>query len=206
MKTKDFAKLGKSILPGLPDFAVEGALLFIAPVGSVLRGFCFEGSSFSKDVFFVNAFFLPMYIPRNHLSFTFGDRLRNGTTDIWETTDQNFLEDLRRSTMEVASYLHTLADIEAIIAEIRKRIERPNPHVHEAYAYSLIKAGRAAEAYSAIDVLLTLIKPDVPWQRELQQRAMLIRSLLDESAHQALEQLTVWENHTLRSLKLEKYR
>lgn len=51
MKTKDFAALGRRLLPALPGFRVEGDMIFMHPIAHILRGICFDGSSFDAKLF-----------------------------------------------------------------------------------------------------------------------------------------------------------
>jgi hypothetical protein len=96
MKNKDFARLGKQLLPDLPGFAVKGPYTFIAPVGHSLRGLCFESHSYEANLFYVWVFFLPVFIPRKYVSLNFGRRLQgpNGD-DRWNADAPTLIADLR---------------------------------------------------------------------------------------------------------------
>lgn len=206
MTTKEFVALERKLLPDLPDFEVKGTLLFIKPIGSVLRGFCFEGSSFSKESFYINVFFLPMYIPMDDLGFTFVDRLRSAESGGWESTHPNLDSDLRAAVHDRVPYLRSLCTPIDIVKAIRPKTKLPNPHVHEAFAYSLIKAGDYQSAVDVIKGIPPMVDSAVDWQRALQERVLLIQEKLQRSPEEALQQLDAWEVESFRNLKLEAYR
>lgn len=75
MKKKEFERMFKQWLPELPGFAVKGHLLYKEPIGHILRGFCGEGSGFSKTDFTIHVFAQPLYEPEDFLWFSYGKRI-----------------------------------------------------------------------------------------------------------------------------------
>ena len=59
MKVRQFESLHRSLLLQLEGFVAKRTLVFKPPLRHLLRGFAFEGSSFDKDAFYVNAFVMP---------------------------------------------------------------------------------------------------------------------------------------------------
>src|SRR5579862_3328741 len=105
MKTKEFLSLEKRLLPSFPGFSVKASLMLIPPVHHTLRGFDFDASGFSKDKFYVNAFYLPLCIPQKHLSFTFGKRLK-GTG--WHAAAPNLEAELIPAMKKEVQFLSSL--------------------------------------------------------------------------------------------------
>jgi hypothetical protein len=113
--TREFVAIEKRLLPNFPGFAIKGALMFIQPLGDTLRGFHWEPSGFSKKEFYVNAFFLPLYVPTKHLHFTFGHRI--GSTKRW-SADRSDLETALSSEMQKeASFL--------MVSELQEMWQKP---------------------------------------------------------------------------------
>ena len=193
MKTKDFVALEKLLLPKLPNFTIKGPLLFIVPVGHILRGFHFDGSSFDKKGFYVNAFFMPLYVPSQHLHLTFGRRLRDEGGDRWNTEQPGF-----EATLEVAMQKEVpfLAHLNTAL-NVANALSPPgsNPHTHEALAYSFAKAGETRAALDAIDTLLRLIESikhgtaKLTWELEIAERAQLVKAKLVANPSDAIAQL-----------------
>jgi len=88
---KEFADLGKQLLPDLPGFRVQKHMVVKYPLGDVVRGLHFERSS-DKRFFYVWVFMLPLFVPTKYLNFTFGERLlRPGPGDRWNADAPNLI-------------------------------------------------------------------------------------------------------------------
>jgi hypothetical protein len=211
MKTKDFVALEKRFLPNLTNFAVKGQLLFIIPIEHTLRGFHFDGSSFDKESFYVNAFFMPLCVPSQHIHLTFGRRLRTGGGDRWSIEEPGFEAALETAAQKEVPFLAGLNTALDVANALKPLAERGNPHCHEALAYTLAQAGEIPAAVDAIDTLLKLIEslkrvnPKLTWQMEIAERAKLIKAKLTVSPDDASAQLDIWESETKRNLGLETF-
>ena len=209
MRTKQFLAIEKRLLPSLPGFVIKGRLLFIVPLGHTLRGFHVDGSSFDKQSFYVNAFFMPLYVPSEHLHLTFGRRLRGGGG--WSTATPGFELVLEAQLQKEVPFLDGLKTARDVANALKPFAERSNPHSHEALAYTLVQAGEIRAAVSAIDTLLGSIEaikrvnPQLTWELAIAARAQLVRNKLTEDLESATAQLAVWENETIRNLGLENF-
>ncbi len=209
MRTKDFVALEKRLLLKLPNFTTKGQLLFIVPLGHTLRGFHFDGSSFDKESFYVNAFFMPLCVPSEHLQLTFGRRLRAGGGDRWSTAIPGFEAILEAAVQKEIPFLAGLRTAR----DVADALTPPgtNPHCHEALAYALAQAGEIRAAVAAIDALLGLIdsvrrvNPKLTWELEIANRAQSLKTKLTENPEDAAAQLTRWEFETIRNLGLESF-
>jgi hypothetical protein len=206
MKKNDFVALGKRLLPNLPsDFVLEGSLLLIRPVKSVLRGIHFEGSSFDKTSFYAHAFILPLCVPTKFLYFLFGDRLRIAGADRWNINEPNMLSELsatiKREAVPFFSRVQSIRDVQ----EIAKSHPNPkDPHVQQAIAYAAARSGDVARANEELNRLVRSLDLKIPWQREMTQRAETLKVKLGNS-DDAQRQLEAWERETLKNLGLEKF-
>jgi hypothetical protein len=115
--------------------------LFLSQVEHTLRGFHFKPSAFDKKSFYVNVFFLPLYVPTEHPHFTFGHRV--GSNKRWNI-DQTGLEDTLRFTMlKEVPFLASLKTATDVAGALKPFTKGSNPHCHEALAYTLVRAGQA---------------------------------------------------------------
>jgi len=208
MKNKDFSELAKRLSPDLPGFAVKAPLMFIPPVGHTLRGVCFEGSSFDTNSFYVNVFFLPLFVPRKHLSFEFGNRIRTASGgDRWNADAPDIVCELgialKREALPFLSPIESLRDVE----QAAKSLRLPqNPHVQQAIAYAIARSGDVGKAVVELDALLAMLDVKVPWQREMAERAEVLKTKLLTNPAEAQRQLEAWESETSQNLGLEKFR
>jgi hypothetical protein len=204
--TKEFVVIEKRLLPDFPGFAVKGALMFIQPLGNTLRGFHWEPSAFSKRDFYVNMFFLPLYVPTKHLHFTFGHRV--GGSKRW-SADSRGLENALSSEMQkevpFLNSLETTKEVAKALEPLTKpnKVGYVNPHCYEAFAYALVQAGEMTAARDAINTLLNKVNLTVDWESEIASRAQLIRDKILDKPEKARELLAAWNSETIRNLKLE---
>lgn len=210
MTTKDFLVIERRLLPSFPRFVSKGRLMFIRPIEHTLRGFHFDPSAFSKRDFYVKVFFLPLYVPANHVHLTFGHRLRNRSGERWSGDQPELEAALRSEMLKEAAFLAGLKTADDV-ARALEPFAKPNqagytnPHSYEALAYSLIRAGQAGRAATVIDSLLGSNNSNGDWEREIRARARLIRDRLPESLEEAERQLTVWESETIHNLGLDAF-
>ena len=185
MPTKDFVAIEKRLLPDFPGFAVKGALMFIRPLGNTLRGFHWEASAFSKRDFYVNMFFLPLYVPAKHLHFTFGHRV--GRNKRWSADSPNLESALSSAMQKDVLFLNSLKtpkDVAEALEPLTKpnKVAYVNPHCYEAFAYALAQAGEITAAGDAINTLLNKTNLTVDWESEIASRAQLIRACFINTA------------------------
>ena len=206
MTHKEFAQLGKGLLPGLPGFAVKGPLVFRSPVGHTLQALDFDRSADARH-FYLHVFFLPLCVPRKHVSFGFGKRIR-GTG--WNVDIPDLEAALASAVQTEAVPFLSGLDTPKDVAETMKRLKGESSkdlYVHEAIAYMLALAGESAAAVGWLDRLLSLPTAELgPWVRDIETRARLIRAKLVENPAKALDQLALWEMESVRNLGLEKFR
>jgi hypothetical protein len=204
MRTKDFVTFETRLLPNFPGFAIKESLMFFSPVRHILRGFCFESSRFDKKEFYVNRFFMPLFVPHKHVHFTFGARIGQGG---WKADEPDLETALSTEMQKEVPYLAGLRTAEDVVSSL-ERLIKPNPrgyinpHCLEALAFSLLQAGELTRAANALDKILNLVESAVPWQREIAQRAEILKSKLEANPAEAQRQLEIWENETTENLGL----
>jgi hypothetical protein len=203
MTTEEFVSLGRRLQPDFPDFAIRRRLFFISPLEHTLRGFNFDPSGFDKTRFYINAFYLPLCIPRKNLSYTFGKRLK-GTG--WHADAPNLEIELVNAMQRETPFLISLRTPKDVVEDAKLRAwDSKDPHKREVVAYMLARAGEVAEAVVALDRLLSVLDPDIPWQHEMADRALALNSQLVDAPAAAQRQLDVWEAETVKNLGLEEF-
>ena len=155
MRNKDFAVLAQRLLPDLPGFAIKAPLMFISPVGYTLRGLYFESHSYETNLFYVWVFFLPLFIPRKHVSFEFGKRIGG---DHWNADAPDLIRQLgdalKREALPFLSPIKSPRDV----AQAAMALRLPqNPHIQQAIAYAFARAGEVSAALRALHELIRLL-------------------------------------------------
>ena len=204
MKKKEFETIGKQLLPILPGFVVKGDLLFMRPIGHILRAICFDRSIDPRS-FYVEVFVQPFFVPMEYVVFNFGYRL-GGNCHSWNADNPNLIAELRaglkRDALPFLSQITSVSDF----VKMAKSHPSGNPHTPEAIAFALARAGRNKEAIEVLDQLLGQVKLEVLWQREMADRAKSLKSQLLTDPAAAQRQLDAWEAETVKNLGLEEFR
>jgi hypothetical protein len=146
---------------------------------------------------------MPLCVPVKHLHFTFGHRV--GSKKRWSGDQPDLEAALTSEMLKEALFLTGLKTPRDAAKALGPLTKRPNPHCHEAFAYTLIQAGEARAALEALDALLKLTDTTVAWQQEIASRAQLIKDKLVKP-EEAKKQLAIWESETASNLGLEMFR
>ena len=204
MKNKDFARLAKQ-LSDLPSLYVKGPMAVLRPVKHVLRGLYFEGSSFDAQSFYLWAFFLPTFVPTKHVILNFGKRLRlPDGSDRWNATEPDLLTRLNEAAKQDAlpflSRIQSTGDMTAALTALTKA---QDPYAQQAIAFAWALSRDIGRAEQELKQLLGLLDMKIPWQRDMAERAEILKVKLLADPIEAQEQLKTWEAETLRNLGLE---
>jgi hypothetical protein len=205
MKKIDFIKIGKQFLDLLPNYTINGDLIFTLTEHRVLRGFCFEGSAFNKETFFVNFFIMPLALPTQTLYFNCGNRLRDCQgADAWSTNQKDLIEELRNAVKNQAiPWFSTFDSPRETIFFIKKWVsESKNFRTWETGAALLASYADIEGALAFIDRCLEVCDLSILWHRDIaEQLKELKKACLDNPL--ALETLLdYWTKETLITLKL----
>lgn len=203
MKTKDFAALGKKLLPYMSGFTSKGMLIFAQPIDHIIRGLHFDGSSHNPRSFYIYAFFQPLCVPHRNIHFTLGFRLRNMEgVDGWSSDDPHLIEKIGEAiaakAMPFLNGVATLRDA-AVAAET---MQSSNPHVMEAAAYCRALSGDREGALSSLDALGLALDREIAWQAKIGDRAKTLSKLLGSDFDAARKQLLEWEAETVQNVGL----
>lgn len=104
-----------------------------------------------------------------------------------------------REALPFLSEVESLPDLARIVAA---KWSPKNPYVKQAIAYALAYSGQLEAANTQLEQLLELLDSTVPWQREMAERAILLRTKLT-NLQDAQQQLRIWEMESRSNLKLD---
>jgi tetratricopeptide (TPR) repeat protein len=202
MTTKELAALGKRLLPQLVGFTVRGQLLFISPVGDILRGIFFDRSGNPRS-FYVQVMVQPLYIPAEHIVFSFGWRLGGRS---WSADDPDLFPKLSHAIQsEAVPFLSKIRSASDVPNAAQSLQRFGDPNIRRAVAYSLARADEREKAIEALEQFLQQMPP-YPWTEWLEKdakRAELLRARLLKDSAEAQKQLEAWKNETRKNLGWE---
>jgi hypothetical protein len=215
VRGRDFKRLAAAFIALHPEysFVPKGSIVALRPVGSILRGFCFEGSS-DPDSFYLWAFVLPLYVPDQVLNFAFGDRITStGRGNRWHREEEPGLAiKVARAMLEhglpiVVSANSVTEMALGADAKTARLAGRQDIRSIEVAAYSWARAGEVERAGERFDLLLSRIEaaPKWSWLPTVANRAIAFQSKLHDP-EETQRQLDEWEKNSATKLRLEKLR
>jgi hypothetical protein len=201
MKSSQIHSLSNYLLPHMKSYAREGQMIFATPVDHILRGFYFEDSGFDPAAFYVWVFFLPMYVPTTHVSFTFGKRLGGGGGRRWTMNDANLCEELLCSIQQEGfPFLRDVEEPRQLATAVQKLCGESDPYGLEAIAYSLVMAGEFLAGLTFLNELEKKLDMSIKWQGEILKRATQLGKLLVNDPENGKRLLAEWERITAKNL------
>ncbi len=182
MKTRDFIAISKQLLPSLPGMVVHNGMMLAASNDAVLRGICFEGSSFDAGSFYVWSFGMQLYVPADGINFNLGVRLRmESGAERWHQAEDQLIVKLSNAVRIQAVPMLRQLETAAGVVELTRAaasVASGNPHLHRELAFALAKAGENEAALGELEVLSRRLDRQVPWQNEIARSS--------EALHQCL--------------------
>ena len=207
MTTKQFVALETSLLPELPGFAIKGSVMFLHPLGSLLRGISFDRSGFDKYAFYSNVFVMPLCVPISYITLNFGKRIRDQRgMDGWNIETPGVSGELLASIKAQAVPFLSRANSLVEFVALARTFSPGTPHTPKAIGFALARAGKVDEAISALAGIPRMLNPKNAWQRELGEQTENLRELLISNPSAAMQQLETWEAETIHNLGLEEFR
>jgi hypothetical protein len=163
MTTKEFNKIGQALLPDFPELVLHGKLLYMPPTESLLNGILFETSGFSKTPFYINVFVMPLFVPSQYLTLSYGNRLESPTKPFgWDSQRTNLVPNLRDAIRSRAMpFLTAIRTLGGFISYLRShRVE--DIRSLEALGYALARSGSVKESIEALDKIERHVDMSIP--------------------------------------------
>jgi len=206
MKKKEKIILLKEILIALGDdgakFEINNDIAFVKPIGNCYRGICIDDSRFSKEEFYIEIFFVPLYIPTDHVYFNNGWRLtRNKNEDTWE---KGLLKDIvyiiKQNVLEKLLYSNTDEKLLNIINELNGFSN--NIKTLETKLILAARMGNEKIINSTYtEIKLQINEDSFPWQKNILERVDLIIHNY-KNRNLILDITDKWKEESIQKLKL----
>ncbi len=184
------------------ELQYKSGLLFNIHNG-LLKGYCFNGSSFSRTQFEIVVFVLPLYVPSDFVGLSFGYFLRSPQKRQWWEYDEMKLEELGKhlaivineADKKFLSKINTAADF----YHFYKRNNTNSTRFYEAVAYSATYA--KIDGYKKLlDNFISFLEKSedfkFDWAKEIYKNTKL---LLEDGGEEYLKK---WEVVTRGNLGL----
>ncbi len=202
MKPAEKRRMMQTVRKAVPGLVLHRSYLIATPRGRMLRGLCFEGSSWSPGSY-VWWFVQPLYTPLEAVDLSFGARLGSGTYT-WTPHEVDRLIELVKS--EAVPVLKTIVSPQAFV-------EWPYIHQYatsarsEALAYSLVACGEFARGAEMLRVVAKDFESDInsdspEWYHETHMRLVTLAALAETDPPAATALLAEWEAYTVAALKV----
>ena len=200
MKARQWERLVSSeVLPLLPSgYAVRGKLLYKDSPRNLLVGINADSSGYSRTEVYLEAFVMPLFVPRDHIAYVIGDRLGgwSHTETVGETLARSTIELIVRDGLPFMQRFHTLADfVNAMRTDPGSIIDL------EIEAYSRLILGDVSRARALLLQALAQ-EPEFTHDHVVLNRCEQILGLLRQADGTARAQLSSWESETLDHLKI----
>jgi hypothetical protein len=110
---------------------------------------------------------------------------------------------VKREALPFLSGIQSAEDLAKAAATFQKA---GDPYGQQTIAYAWARAGDVARATEELDRLVHLLDAKIPWQREMVERAEVLKTKLLTNPAEGQRQLEAWEAETSQNLGLEKFR
>jgi hypothetical protein len=212
MKKQACKKVADALLLCLSGYTYEikPNALFQVPVDDVFRGIIFDSSGFSSEAFYPEVFVLPLCIPTDRFTLTFGKRL-SGRWDYVRGQEEILASRLFESMEREGAFrlLNDLSTPEKFVQNLSKYHSNPNdPYFQRAIAYSFAACGDFGQAIWQLDKCRSTLQnmqreqPDIRWYAPFLDEVTRFRELAVSNPADATKQLSEWTEYTRSKLHL----
>ena len=173
------------------------------PVEPLLHGILFDSSGFSKTAFYINVFVMPLFVPSQHLTLSYGNRLDSPTKPYgWDSRRPNLIRDLRDTIRsEAMPFLTAMRAPGGFINYLRNhRVE--DIRSLEALGYALARSGLVKESIQALSKIEGHVDMSISWQADVLFQTTEFRKKISADPNSAEEILRNIECETRKHLKL----
>jgi hypothetical protein len=206
MDKKAVRKLWSRINQSYPEYRLTNRLLVRIPLGSILSGVLFDSSAFSKEMFYIDLFVQPLYVPSDHLVLNFGLRAP-GQWDYKEPIIQELANRVSLMIRDQASAFHqTFGTPELFYRNIPAKFSLKDIYLHQALVFTAVHLGKIDEAqrhFETLHKLVTNTDPKIPWPRAVLKETECLVNEATRDSSRARDRLRQFEADTLKNLKLD---
>ena len=201
MKHRELVPIFKQVVETLPSLGFHKSLLFVKPLGGVLRGIDFNPSAFDRHSFQVSAFLMPFCFPTTYYHMTFGKHVYGAS---WSMHMPDLAPRLIAAISEQAMpFLDTAPTLRDLVLALQPF---KGCHARKSQAYALARIGENREAIAMIEAYLPGLDLTSHWQKEVADQSCALRHLLLYEPALAATKLEEWEAETIHNLGLAPFR
>ena len=194
-----------------PDLALVGRLVVIKPVHHILRGVYID-RSLDANLFVPTWFVMPMFKPKDSISFAWGDRMYRPTAGRWDVTDPQasplMCEEIERVALPLLRKVQSIDDLVRFTSKKRFKDYYLDLDLHKDKKIYVDVARGDLESASKLCAFLAEFArtTEVGWEREDYGKiAKTLGPLLAANDRTGLAQvLRDCEAYSTKKLKLEK--
>ena len=197
-----------SPLKGL-QYQQKGNYLIKAPIGDLLRGFCFN---WPGDAVYVHWFFMPLIVPAGHIYLSYGGRLSAGKP-VWD----RFKMDNGHLAIST-SLINQLIEKQGPVIEATKTLngfldkffkeEKDDVRWLEMKAYLHCYLSKS-DCTSIIDGFLVYWdksdRKGLNWMQDMRANMLNLREASEHGRDKVERLFASWKQETISNLKLEKF-
>ncbi len=203
MTTKEFERVGKSLIKDLPGLAATGKLLLLKPITHTLRGVCFDGSGFDSKEFYAAVFLQPMFVPADCIALNIGWRLGGGC-HTWNMFDPDLATRLAHLLKtEALPFLHRAESPKGFADAAASLNKTADPYTQQSVAYALALAGETGKSIVELDKLNRLLNENISWQSVMADRARALKAELKSDLNAVQKRLASYRTNTILHLGLQ---
>lgn len=190
MTNTDISRLYKNYLSKvIPlDFKLDKGILYKTSVNNILVGFCFERSSSEKESLYVWSFAMPLYLMKEDLSLTFGQRLKRGKNEeLWHFKNNPQIDKTLKSLTllmqkEIKDFFPKVETPKDFF-EFYKDSEVKNVRIKEALVYSGVyaKHPQSKELLKSFTEELENEDLTIQWIKDVLQNSLHLQEVLDKN-------------------------
>jgi hypothetical protein len=211
MKGKIVERIAKAhLLPRLPGWEVRGKLLYLREPADILRGVCVDSSAFSANAVYVEIFAMPLYIPTDHLYFSYGNRLTDSNNWKQWSVDPEYPVEFVRDLLNALEpdgmgFLDQFRTPELFVDYLDRTPGLNDFSRLKTKAYSLAYLGRDREADGLLVSLIAEANAAVkesPWAKNIAEHAQLLRTTIGQGPEAVRSTMADWVKESRTKLKL----
>ena len=210
MKGRELEKILRlHVMPHMPGFEYVSRTLVATPVDLVARCILFDSSCYKTEGFYVHAFVLPLFVPTNHWTLSFGDRLKPGW---WTVRAGHEAEDTVRLIDLLREQAFPILNLGRDLATFVRNADafsgmQSEWHARRARAYGLILLVRCFEGVAVLSGLIAELesKATSDGDYELLAQCQVLRDIAVNDPVEARTTLERWAGETAANLKLKKF-
>ena len=175
MRTAEWKRLVRPLLPVEERWEFRGSLCYRAPVGRFMFGVLAEGSAFDTGVYIWRVS-MPLLVPRGRggVDLSYSERIGGGS-------HKYYLAQPEQTAAAITSGLHDLpSEHDELLRLIHKAQGSPNIRLLELAARAQILLGDTEDARTTtVAATRQLEEPIYDWDLEVQRRAAALLTTLD---------------------------